>query len=448
MTRAAIYRRISNDPTGRQAGVDRQETESRELAKARGWDVVEVYTDNDISAASGKVRPAWRKLLADLTAGTVDAVVAWHPDRLYRRPADLEELIQLIETRAVRIGTVSAGDVDLSTPAGVAVARTLVAWSKYEVDQSSARQKARWAQRKRDGKNSTLGRRPFGFSRVGEAGEKRLVVNRSETKLIREAATRIVAGSSLYAVSMDWRSQSVTTPYGNAWRPQHLRRMLVNRLLVEHGILTEDQHALLVARLGAMPVAPRGRPPGRRYVLGGLVVCGLCGSKLAGSSGSYHCTASSGGCGRVGVKAAILEQYVVGEVVGHAPAADAPASPEDGEDPAPLLEELRKIEERLAALADNVDLSEAMLNRRARALETRKAELNERLGRSGSRAISPRVDFTDLDPERWNARKLEESEVTGLHDLVEHFVDRITVGPRVLGNGRAFNPARVSISWR
>jgi len=45
---AAIYSRISHDPEGRQAGVERQEQDCRRMAADRGWVILEpVYREND-----------------------------------------------------------------------------------------------------------------------------------------------------------------------------------------------------------------------------------------------------------------------------------------------------------------------------------------------------------------------------------------------------------------
>src|SRR5205807_989252 len=92
---AGIYCRISDDREGSAAGVRRQEADCRGLAARRGWEVAEVYVDNDVSAYSGRMRPAYRRLLEDVKAGHVDAVVVWHLDRLHRRPAELEEFFEV-----------------------------------------------------------------------------------------------------------------------------------------------------------------------------------------------------------------------------------------------------------------------------------------------------------------------------------------------------------------
>lgn len=52
--------------------------------------IAEVYADNDVSAYSGKPRPAWQQLISDVQAGAIDAVVGWHVDRLTRSARELE----------------------------------------------------------------------------------------------------------------------------------------------------------------------------------------------------------------------------------------------------------------------------------------------------------------------------------------------------------------------
>ncbi|MBW0009097.1 MAG: recombinase family protein, partial [Pseudonocardiales bacterium] len=91
--RAAIYCRISLDRAGAGLGVARQQEDCRELAERLGWPVADVYVDNDVSAYSGKPRPAWQQLLAHVESGTVDAVLCWHVDRLTRSPRELEDVI-------------------------------------------------------------------------------------------------------------------------------------------------------------------------------------------------------------------------------------------------------------------------------------------------------------------------------------------------------------------
>lgn len=49
--RAVVYTRVSSDPKGAGRSVAEQEKECRAVASAAGWEVAEVFTDNDRSAS-------------------------------------------------------------------------------------------------------------------------------------------------------------------------------------------------------------------------------------------------------------------------------------------------------------------------------------------------------------------------------------------------------------
>src|SRR5690349_13464343 len=129
--KASIYVRISLDKTGEGLGVERQEQACRELCEHKGWEVREVFCDNDISATTGKRRPGFEALLAS----DPDVIVVWHIDRLVRLSRDLERVIDL----GVNIHGVTAGHIDLSHPGGRAVAKTITAWAQYEGEQKAER---------------------------------------------------------------------------------------------------------------------------------------------------------------------------------------------------------------------------------------------------------------------------------------------------------------------
>lgn len=71
----AVYVRQSEDKTGHEAAVQRQEADCRLMAQAKGWDSPVLYADNSISATTGKTRPAFERLLGDIDRGLVSGVV-------------------------------------------------------------------------------------------------------------------------------------------------------------------------------------------------------------------------------------------------------------------------------------------------------------------------------------------------------------------------------------
>jgi Resolvase, N terminal domain len=152
MTRAAIYVRISDDREGLAVGVKRQEADCRALVEQRpGWEVTEVYDDNDISATNRrKVRPAYRRMLDDLREARVDALVAYRSSRFHRRTRELDQLIDLVEDRRVEIATVVSGMPSMSMGGRV---------SSPRAPAISTRSTGR---RRRSPRRCTTGRRPVG----------------------------------------------------------------------------------------------------------------------------------------------------------------------------------------------------------------------------------------------------------------------------------------------
>lgn len=439
MTRAAIYVRISQDTEGKKAGVRRQEKECRELADRLGYEVIAVFRDNDVKATAHK-RDEFDALCAALADGKADAVIAWKDDRLLRggRSKWANKYLTLVMERRIDHRFVQGDDWDFSTAQGRLMVEIRLAISGYEVEQAGERQKARWRQRKEDGKLATLGRRPFGLIRDGDT----MVEVPDEADAIRDAARKLIAGASLYGVTRAIADAGLQSPHEkdctrdhpHYLRAGHLKRALLSDHLVRYGVLGADEHRLVSARLQARPTRV-GRPP-RTYLLSGLARCGVCGSKMAASSGSYHC--QDVGCSKVGIKAALVDEVVVRALTRMQPDPREIVNtvPSVADIEAPILAELADIEDRIAALADNVDLSEAVLARRTRALEKRRAELTAQLGRPKR---STREWMRDLDVEPDPAE---------LHDEAVEAFESVTIAPAKVRGSKIFDISRVTIVRR
>lgn len=278
-TRAIIYCRISRDREGAGLGVERQREDCEALAAQLGVEIVTVYTDNDLSAYSGKPRPGYQQLLADLRAGHADTVLVWHTDRLHRSPAELEEYIDVCEPRRIETRTVKAGNLDLATATGRMIARQLGVQARYEVERMVERQRRTRDQMAEQGKHFG-GRRPFGYEddritpralwcpscsaedgfsivqhcpacsaagpflpgRVcGSCGNRdgvtvlgvcgcgadAEIVEGSEAWHVRWAADAILAGASLNSIAAAWNDQHVATSTGGQWAGPEVRSMML-----------------------------------------------------------------------------------------------------------------------------------------------------------------------------------------------------------------------------
>ncbi|MBP8538253.1 recombinase family protein [Streptomyces sp. MK37H] len=102
----------------------RQEDDCRLLAASLDWTVTEVYDDNDMSATNRRnKRQGLPRMLADADSGHGDAVIAWHPDRLYRQPGELEDLMDVLDSPEL--------DVELRTVRTEAIDRGVAAAMRF-----------------------------------------------------------------------------------------------------------------------------------------------------------------------------------------------------------------------------------------------------------------------------------------------------------------------------
>jgi len=472
MVAAAIYVRISQDREGAGLGVNRQEQDCRALADRKGWEVADVYVDNDVSAYSGKPRPAWRRVLADVDAGVIGGIICWHVDRLTRTPMELESVIAHAERHGLELATVS-GDIDLATPTGRMVARMLGAAARHEAEHKAERQRRERRQSAERGRVSGGGTRPYGY------GDDRVTVVNSEAAVIREAASRVLSGESLSSVCRDLAGRDVRTPAGNHWQPRTMRRLMASARISgrrEHtprdvysgtrplcgeivatavwpAIITPEESDRL-RRLLADPERRRRFTPGRgrKYLLSGILVCGRCGHGMVGRPRSgvprYVCPNVPGtsACGGVATNTARTDQLVRDMVL------LALASPEMGasllrsRDIDPELEAaVRRDEDALTDLVaekdDGLISRGEYLSRRAR-LDSRLEANRAKLVRATE--VAPLTLFSGNYDDllaRWNAKNLSQQRA-----IVGAVLQRVAVGPA--DPRRKWDPDRFQPLWR
>ncbi len=233
------------------------------------------------------MRTDWTRLLADLDAGLYDVLVCWRTDRLYRRLRDLADLLEVAERRSIRIASVTASDMDLSTPSGRFMAGQMAGVARYEVEQKGQRQVTANRARAQNGV-SLWTRRPFGFDRDGHT----VTVVATEAEEIRKAAGNLLAGKTLSDVARDLNARRIPTSLGGTWTIKTLKQVLLNPRVV--GRVTyngEDMgtrgpvilDADTYDRLSALLRDPRRKnapSTAVKHLLSGIALCGRDGCDL------------------------------------------------------------------------------------------------------------------------------------------------------------------------
>lgn len=315
--KAAMYLRQSLDSYGNEVRVGDQRADLTRLCVQRAWPYTE-YKDNDFgasvrmpgSAKMSKKRPAFTRMVADVKAGRINAIVVWDADRLVRHPREGEDIIDLADVYGVQLVTFT-GDFDLSTPSGRANFRMKCVFARMEMEQKAMRQKDANGKRAEAERAPWWPSRPFGYAAPADRDTglwwtvKRIkgqpprfnTISKhpTEAKLLREAYRRFNAGTTLRTIANDWNKGGVTTPRGNRWTGAQVRALLLaarNAGLREYrgtvigtgtwpAVVTQAVWEQAVRTLSD-PARSMGAPRVRKYLLSGIARCGLCQSPVLG----------------------------------------------------------------------------------------------------------------------------------------------------------------------
>ncbi|MFF1382738.1 recombinase family protein [Arthrobacter sp. NPDC058288] len=371
--KAGIYARISQDADGTSLGVHRQVDDCTLEARRRGWDIVDRFVDNDVSATRSKHRPQYARMIDAVTGGEIDALIVWDVDRLTRTPRELEDIIDLADRYKLQLANVG-GDIDLSTPQGRMTARIKGTVARHETDQQSRRLKRKFEEKALKGEPH--GFTPYGFLRVrDESGATRDVRNPEQAPVVAEAATRFIDGESLRGICADFNARGIHGPRAEKWNTTVLRQILQRAtnagLRTHRGVVVgpanvepiydEDTHHQLKAMfddptrknsyVGNTPV----------HLLTSIAICGLCGSTMRRLRGivngtgkqqppAYGCKS----CFKIRRKQSLVDAVVTEHVLARLEQPDALAAIAAG-DPGRVKaaeDQARALEARLATASD------------------------------------------------------------------------------------------------
>jgi len=299
----AIYCRKSRKDDKQQITVNRQKRLALADCEKLGLtvDPRNIFIDNGASAwLRNRKRPGWDELIKTARRGEVKHIVCYHPDRLMRQPFDLEELLSISD----EYGIVLYGRVNrrnLQDPDDRYALRIEIAHACRSSDDTSRRLKDQKQERAESGLPN--GARAFGYSRDG------LKIIEREAAVVREIFERFLKGETPYSIAVDLNRRGIATAKGKAWTEAAVRRQLRNRHVA--GICWHNGQEVAAGKWPA--IIPRAqwdfaqelltfrsvaehkkrasiRQP-RAYILRGLVVCGNCGTSMAGCSGIlYRCS--------------------------------------------------------------------------------------------------------------------------------------------------------------
>jgi DNA invertase Pin-like site-specific DNA recombinase len=407
--RAVGYGRISDDPTGLQAGVGRQREDVERWCQENDVQLVDWIEDNDVSASryGRKVRQGYRKALRMVESGQAEILVAWHVDRLYRQPKELEHLIDLAEKQGVLIATLN-GRLDLADSDDRAMARVAVAIAAKSSDDTS-RRVTRWHTSRRD-QGLPAGGPIFGWLSATEQDPR-------TAPIVARMIERCLAGEGLASIARWLDAEQVPQRLGGkCWQHNSVRLVLGSPRhygLLAHrgqivgpstvpGIVEPELYEQVQAVLSARRTA---RKPSRRTAFTGLLFCAECGHSMIRNGGEkgrpvWVCKRSGykpDACGKVSIDASFVERAILDAVFGIVDdpklarmAAQMTARKGKGTTEGEIAAKLAALSTRLDALVEQFATGELPADayaRAARRLEADRQALTEELAKVSSAGV-------------------------------------------------------------
>ncbi|MFE3461299.1 recombinase family protein [Nocardiopsis aegyptia] len=482
-----IYVRLSREHDT-STSIDSQKAACRAYAEARGWEVLLVAEDVDVSGATRlEDRDGMAEVLDAIPRA--DYILAAKLDRYARSVLEFSRLLNMTDDSGAILVT---ADGTLGPETSRLIVHVLSAFAEYERDMIRTRVNNSKAHLRSLGR-WLGGAAPYGYRIVRRDGGAYLDLDPESSVIVRECARRIrEEGASLTSLMYDLNERGVPSPAdhtrhrdggkprGTKWSTSTLRDVMTTYavrgwmlqaapdgkrkarnllpVLDEKGeprkigpvLLDPEIHEAVIAKLEARSLGAGVERSGKSVVLH-VAVCGICGdwmyrqrrTERGKDFAQYLCRTGARRGGHKGntVNAAGLEHVVENEflrVLGQFDVMTEVATG-GGDVSRELRETTRSIDQlagNLSALPPGGRAAQATI-RQLTALEAKHAELEAQdAAPSGVEYVSTGRTIAD----EWARR-----DTTGRNALLREFGVRVTVSPYVPGTPRRFDPTRVRV---
>ena len=202
--------------------------------KREGWVLLpELYDDGGYSGGTLE-RPAFQRLLADVSAGKVDVVVVYKVDRLTRSLSDFAKIVEVFDKNAVSFVSVTQ-QFNTTSSMGRLTLNILLSFAQFEREVTGERIRDKIAASKKKGMWMG-GQPPLGY----DVKDRKLVVNAQEAETVRHIFRRYLELKSVRLLKADLDEQGIVSKArkaadGSAYGSKPLARgalylMLQNRI--------------------------------------------------------------------------------------------------------------------------------------------------------------------------------------------------------------------------
>jgi site-specific DNA recombinase len=242
-----------------------------------GWLALDDHYDDPGYSGGTLERPALRRMLHDVEAGKIDAVVCYRIDRLTRSLTDFARLVHVFEQQNISLVSITE-HFNTATSIGRLNLHMILSFAQYERELAGERIRDKFlASRKRG--LWMGGHPPLGY----DVRDRKLVVNEAEAALVRHTFKRFLQVGSATKLVQELNVAGHRTKRGKPFDKGILYKLLHNRVYVGevvhkgnaypgehdaiidrdtwdkvHGILAENAHRRASRTRAATPALLKG----------------------------------------------------------------------------------------------------------------------------------------------------------------------------------------------
>jgi site-specific DNA recombinase len=404
-----------------------------------GWSLLPAeYNDGGYTGANME-RPALKRLIADIQAGTIDCVVVYKVDRLSRSLRDFAKLMDVFDKQGISFVSVTQ-QFNTTTSLGRLTLNILLSFAQFEREIISERTRDKQVAARKRGK-WTGGHLILGYDL--DPGGGKLIINPQEAERVREMFRQYLEGASVLDIvrrcdRQGWRNKQWTTQDGKLYGGSPLRRGHIYNLLSnivysgrfrvgdetvggEHeAIIDLETFERAQARLKQTAVTPSAPRTKTDSLLRGLLYCSCCGAGMFATYSAskerryryYVCYGSQqkldGSCTARSVSAPSVEDAVVESIrrVGVNPDVLAETARVARQR---LAEALAGMREELGATNARAKNLKSQLARARNADAARREEINGQVVAAESRALELRTEIQRHEKQRIDEKDLHQT---------------------------------------
>ncbi|MBO6212986.1 recombinase family protein [Algoriella sp.] len=294
-----IYVRVSNDDDEIDASksIINQTKFGQDFATKNKLIDYKIYVDDGVSGTSKNVRKrkGFNALINDIEAGIITTIWANSQDRFERSQATRIFLKELVKTHNL---SVYIGDIlqDFGDANSVLMGDLLSIFNEFQAIQTSQKINKVRKQYIADGK--VVGYLKYGF--MSDKKTKKIIIDEGKRKVIELIFFEFSNGKGSRAIANLLNDKNLPSAQGKKWNPTAVWRILKNPIYAGHRVFEDVIYKDNVPAIVPQDVfdmtqeilssnksnLKKGKFVDNKYLLKGMIKCGVCGKSYYGRSGA------------------------------------------------------------------------------------------------------------------------------------------------------------------